>query len=75
MSADRVKKLHEAARATALARELVERWTVEGVAIKLAVAAKDEARTARCRALQEEILTEARNLTEGAAAIYEELRG
>lgn len=74
MSTERTKKMLEAARSTALARELMERWTVEGVAVKLAIHNRDEDKAAKSRALQAELLTEGRRLTEEANTIYEGLR-
>lgn len=72
---ERVKKLHEAARATALARELMSQWNIEQVGVRLAVHNKEGTKAAKCQALMEELLKESRILTDRAEAIYKELRG
>lgn len=74
MNAARLAKMLEAARATALARELVERWKFEARQLAKAIEDKDAAAIVAIRTLRDELLAESNVLTDRAVAIYAELR-
>lgn len=74
MNPTRLQKMLEAARATALARELVERWTFEARQLAKALEDKDDSAIVAIRTLRDELLAESNVLTDRAATIYAELR-
>ncbi len=78
-AAQRREKMLEAARATALAREIAERWNHEDTQAKLKNHAnrtdKERGEAKVHRAFADELRAEAVSLTEKAVAIFEELRG